>query len=85
MKTELNALWDILLNNALAPPDVCCRRVTCTLAQPLKMDPERPEYHRATVSWTAGGLIAHSTGGGLSSRLLSTRWVGSTFIKDTAS
>jgi len=52
------------------------RRVQVRLAQPLKMDPERPEYHRATVNWSAageGGLVAYSTGGGLSSRLLSAR------------
>ena len=49
------------------------RRVAATLAQPLKLDPERPEYHRATLTWSPGGLVAHSTGGQISSRLLSAR------------
>jgi len=52
------------------------RRVAVSLAQPLKLDPERPEYHRATLSWShasGGGFVAHSTGGQISSRLLSAR------------
>ena len=50
------------------------RRVAAVTAQPLRLDPERPEYHRATLSWGAGGaLSAHSTGGQISSRLLSAR------------
>jgi len=41
--------------------------------QALKLDPERPEYHRATVSWseTANTFVAVSTGAQASSRLLS--------------
>lgn len=50
------------------------RRVAVRLEMPLKTDAERPEYHRATLSWAPSGhLQAASTGGGLSSRLLSTR------------
>ena len=49
------------------------RRVAATLAQPLRLDPERPEYHRATLTWSPAGLLAHSTGGQISSRLLSAR------------
>ena len=49
------------------------RRVAATLAQPLNLDPERPEYHRATLTWSPAGLLAHSTGGQISSRLLSAR------------
>ena len=69
------------------------RRVPVTLASPMKMDPERPEYHRAVLSFGSVlspasppggsgpegandkecGLLAHSTGGQISSRLLSCR------------
>ena len=50
-----------------------------TLAQPLPLDPERPEYHRAVLRWDGalnggrGGLMAFSTGSQASSRLLSMR------------
>lgn len=55
------------------------RRVRASLAQPLPLDPERPEYHRAVVHWDAavqageGGFVAVSTGNQASSRLLSLR------------
>lgn len=50
------------------------RRVRARTAQPLRLDPGRPEYHRATLENAAGGgLLARSTGGQLSSRLLSAR------------
>ena len=39
----------------------------------LTMDPERPEYHRATVCWANGKLQAFSTGKQQSSRLISTK------------
>ena len=54
-------------------------RVQVQLAQPLRLDAERPEYHRATVRWEAGlnhgqgGYLAASTGSQVSSRLLSMR------------
>ncbi len=54
-------------------------RVQAQLAQPLALDPARPEYHRATLQWDAtlhdgqGGFLAHSTGSQASSRLLSMR------------
>ena len=54
-------------------------RVQAHLAQPLTLDPERPEYHRATLRWShdlndgAGGFMAASTGSQASSRLLSMR------------
>lgn len=41
-----------------------------------RMDPERPEYHRAIAHWAEGlpgELRASSTGGQISSRLLSLR------------
>ncbi|KAJ7550938.1 hypothetical protein O6H91_07G125800 [Diphasiastrum complanatum] len=53
------------------------RRIQTRILQPLKLDPLRPEYHRATVSWTEddgtghAGFIAESTGHQISSRLLS--------------
>ncbi len=49
------------------------RRVAAITSSPLRLDPERPEYHRATLSWSDGVLKAHSTGGQISSRLLSAR------------
>ena len=53
-------------------PNPLPRRLQATLAGTFKMDPERPEYHRAILSvGVDGGLIAHSTGGQISSRLLS--------------
>lgn len=52
------------------------RRVHVRLAQSLRLDPVRPEYHRATLEVPGSGasiLEAHSTGGQISSRLLSAR------------
>lgn len=54
-------------------------RVQAVLAQPLRLDAYRPEYHRATLVWDAslhggkGGYLARSTGSQASSRLLSMR------------
>lgn len=54
-------------------------RVQAVLAQPLRLDAYRPEYHRATLAWDAGlhdgkgGYLASSTGSQASSRLLSMR------------
>jgi gephyrin len=54
-------------------------RVQVTLAQTVSLDPERPEYHRAVLTWDgslnggAGGYLAASTGRQVSSRLLSMR------------
>lgn len=54
-------------------------RVQVTLGQSLRLDPHRPEYHRATVRWRTdlheghGGFWAESTGRQASSRLLSMR------------
>ena len=39
----------------------------------LKLDPERPEYHRAIVTYGNDGLAAMSTGNQRSSRLMSMR------------
>jgi molybdenum cofactor synthesis domain-containing protein len=52
------------------------RRVAVTSTAPLRLDPERPEYHRATLAWADGRLVATSTGGQISSRLLSARSAG---------
>ncbi|KAL4436361.1 hypothetical protein ABPG77_009923 [Micractinium sp. CCAP 211/92] len=59
------------------------RRLHVRTAMPIKMDPERPEYHRAVAHWArpegapegacCGELVATSTGGQISSRLLSLR------------
>jgi gephyrin len=60
-------------------PDPHLRRVQAVLSQPLPLDPYRPEYHRATLTWDAtlhggvGGYRAESTGSQSSSRLLSLR------------
>jgi len=57
------------------------RRVRVRLTAPLKLDPERPEYHRTTICYGAcdalpgdgGCWYAVSTGNQISSRLLSAR------------
>jgi gephyrin len=60
-------------------PDPHLPRVQAHLAQPLPLDPHRPEYHRATLRWESalnggrGGFLAASTGSQASSRLLSAR------------
>ena len=60
-------------------PDPRLPRVQVHLGQPLRLDPNRPEYHRAVVRWSSalnegrGGLLADSTGNQASSRLLSMR------------
>ena len=60
-------------------PNPRLQRVQAHLAQPLRLDPERPEYHRAALHWDSGlndgngGYLAVSTGSQASSRLLSMR------------
>lgn len=53
--------------------DCMLPQVDARLTSPLRMDPVRPEYHRAVVSWNhiAGCFDAISTGSQMSSRLLS--------------
>lgn len=48
-------------------------QVIVKLEEDIKLDPERPEYHRGIISIDSksGGLIARSTGNQRSSRLLS--------------
>ena len=56
------------------PPHKCMHsQVDACLGATLKLDTERPEYHRAVVEWDAiqGRFLATSTGGQISSRLLS--------------
>lgn len=55
-------------------------RVHATTTKALRLDPQRPEYHRVTLAWEepspgcpAGRWLATSTGGQVSSRLLSMR------------
>lgn len=50
-------------------------RVHARLAHSLPLDPERPEYHRATLGWDENErcYVARSTGSQASSRLLSMR------------
>jgi gephyrin len=55
-------------------------RVQAMVSSDIKLDPERPEYHRVKVAWRApdascvsGCFVAESTGGQRSSRLLSVR------------
>lgn len=50
------------------------RRIRCELADTLRLDAERPEYHRATiVDWCGDTPLVRSTGRQISSRLLSMR------------
>lgn len=57
--------------------DPSLRRVHARLDCDIKQDPVRPEYHRAVGAWRRGEhgweLVASSTGGQISSRLLSMR------------
>jgi len=48
-------------------------RIQVKISDDLKLDPERPEYLRATTKWTNEGFVAQSTGSQQSSRLLSFR------------
>eukprot|EP00250_Pteridium_aquilinum_P007913 c17529_g1_i2 orf=103-2175(+) len=58
-------------------PNLC--RVDVRVQESLKLDPQRPEYHRATVQWDGSNtygppcFVAKSTGRQMSSRLLSMR------------
>ncbi|CAL8471737.1 g11279 [Coccomyxa elongata] len=59
-------------------PEPRLRRVHARTQTDIKLDPERPEYHRVSLHWhrtgeSAGELAAASTGGQISSRLLSMR------------
>eukprot|EP00493_Phyllostaurus_siculus_P025210 UN25554 len=45
--------------------------VNAQLAQPLNLDPVRPEYHRASLAWCGTHFSAESTGMQRSSRILS--------------
>ncbi|CAM9113787.1 unnamed protein product, partial [Hapterophycus canaliculatus] len=53
--------------------DCMLAQVDARLTKPIRLDPIRPEYHRAVVSWNgiAGRFDATSTGNQMSSRLLS--------------
>ena len=61
--------------------DPMLRRIHVRTACPMKMDPERPEYHRAVARWEhregasadalEGEFVAESTGGQISSRIMS--------------
>ncbi|KAL3691732.1 hypothetical protein R1sor_005383 [Riccia sorocarpa] len=59
--------------------DPYLRRVQARTTRSLKLDPERPEFHRVTVRWQVDdgsgrpGFVAESTGHQISSRLLSMR------------
>lgn len=46
-------------------------RVDAVIAQPVEMDPVRPEYHRALARFEEGRIVAHSTGFQRSSRVAS--------------
>lgn len=48
-------------------------RVRVVLRDPIRPPPDRPEYQRVIVGWEDGRLVAQSTGGQGSSRLLSLR------------
>ena len=51
------------------------RRILCELEHAIKLDAERAEYHRVTLDWSGVAQLprAASTGGQISSRLLSMR------------
>lgn len=47
--------------------------VPVCLAGEIRLDPERPEYHRATLAWKSGKFVAISTGDQSSSRIISAK------------
>src|SRR3990167_3796179 len=63
------------LRALLGASDPYNTRILVTLQDSLKLDPERPEYHRASVYWYPkdNEFFAFSTGSQASSRLLSMR------------
>ena len=50
------------------------------LLHSIRLDPQRPEYHRAIVSWSENGFVAKSTGIQESSRLLSMKTANALLI-----
>jgi molybdopterin molybdotransferase len=55
-------------------------RARVVLADPIAAPADRPEYQRAVVAWQDGRLVARSTGGQSSSRLLSLRGANALLI-----
>lgn len=55
--------------------DAALARVRARTPATLRLDRERPEFHRVTLAWDGDGgcFVAQSTGGQRSSRLLSLR------------
>lgn len=64
---------DVALRQLAGVPSVLHSETTVRFVgdQPLTLDPERPEYHRVTVTSEKGELVARSTGFQRSSRLMS--------------
>jgi gephyrin len=60
-------------------------RVHAVLSHAIRLDSERPEYHRATIQWDQKQMkfIAKSTGGQISSRLLSCRHANALLVLPT--
>ena len=68
----------LLKLRGFADPQCHHPRLTARLSHSVRLDPTRPEYHRATLEWREalgghGEFIAHGTGVQRSSRLLSVR------------
>lgn len=55
-------------------------KVQAKLKSDCRLDPERPEYLRATLKWAGDGFVAESTGNQQSSRLLSFRAANSLLL-----
>jgi gephyrin len=72
--TTCHLLVHPVLKKLRGLPEAQCHhtKVHAVLTHPVKLDAERPEFHRATVSWDIGSqqFIATSTGIQMSSRLL---------------
>lgn len=65
---HLFVLQSLHTMSGVSPPGLT--RIPVVLGQDFKLDPDRPEYHRAIVTMTAeGSLVAGSTGGQRSSRV----------------
>jgi gephyrin len=59
-------------------------QVVARLGQDLRLDPERPEYHRVTVRREGAVFVATSTGSQASSRLLSTTGANGLLVLEQA-
>lgn len=78
--TGRGAITAIIEQQHMHTQDPNLPRVHATTTKAIRLDPQRPEYHRVALAWEGPGpdcrtgrWVATSTGGQVSSRLLSMR------------